>query len=112
MIFWLLAAIVTGLVAAALLPSLVGWIRPRRERETAGLAVYRTQLGDLARDRERGLLSESEAAALKAELERRMLKIAGKPEPETRLWRARPSGLIAAVLLLPIAALGLYLALG
>jgi cytochrome c-type biogenesis protein CcmH len=112
MIFWLLAAIVTGLVAAALLPSLVGWIRPRRERETAGLAIYRAQLGDLARDRERGLLSESEVAALKAELERRMLKIAGKPEPETRPWRARPSGLIAVVLLLPIAALGLYLALG
>jgi cytochrome c-type biogenesis protein CcmH len=112
MIFWLIAALLTGLVAAALVPSLAGWITPRRGRQAAALAVYRAQLSDLMRDEERGVLSEKEAAALKAEIERRMLKIAGKPEAEARFWRARPAVLAPAVLVLPVAAIGLYFLLG
>jgi cytochrome c-type biogenesis protein CcmH len=112
MIFWVIAAALTGLVAAALLPALAGWIRPRKSRQAAALAVYRAQLMDLTREEERGLLSEVEAAGLKAEIERRMLKIAGKPELEARSWQAGPAVLVTAVLVLPLAAIGLYLLLG
>jgi cytochrome c-type biogenesis protein CcmH len=110
-IFWLFAALLTGLAAALLVPPLIGRTRSIA-RGDAGLAVYRAQLDELQRDRERGLLGEAEAAALRTEIERRMLKL-GSAEGETELrWRARPGGAIAAVLLLPAAALALYLALG
>ena len=112
MIFWLLAAVLTGLVAAVLVPPLIGRARPRPGRGAAGLAVYRAQRAELARDWERGVVTESEAAALRAEIERRMLKAAATPEPDAPTWRARPGVAIAAAMLVPAAALGLYFALG
>jgi cytochrome c-type biogenesis protein CcmH len=112
MIFWVIAAALTGLVAATLLPALAGWVRPRKSRQAAALAVYRAQLIELRREEERGIVTESQAAALRVEIERRMLKIAGTPEPEAGAWRARPAVLGAAALVLPLAALGLYVVLG
>ncbi|HXV22783.1 MAG TPA: c-type cytochrome biogenesis protein CcmI [Alphaproteobacteria bacterium] len=112
MMLWLIVALLTGLVTAALVPSLTGRARPAPGRRAAALAVYRAQLTELDRDRERGILGEAEAAALKAEIERRMLKAAGGPEEQDRHWRARPAGVIAAMVLVPVAALALYLALG
>ena len=41
-----------------------------------------------------------------------MLKIAGTPEPKARSWRSRPAVLASAVLVMPLAAIGLYLLLG
>ena len=67
---------------------------------------------DLAHEKERGVVSDKEAAALEAEIQRRMLKIAGTPEPKARSWRSRPAVLASAVLVMPLAAIGLYLLLG
>jgi cytochrome c-type biogenesis protein CcmH len=111
-IFWLVAALLTGLVAALLLPPLLGRARGRGRAGETGLAVYRAQLGELERDRERGLLGEGEAAALRAEIERRMLKLGHHRGEADRSWRARPGAALAAAVLVPAAALALYLALG
>ena len=111
MIFWLIAALLTGVVAVLLVPPLIGRARARSGGDGA-LAVYRAQLRELERDRERGLLGDAEAAALRTEIERRMLKI-GSATGETETgWRAGPGAAIAAALLLPAMALALYLALG
>ncbi|HVG80989.1 MAG TPA: c-type cytochrome biogenesis protein CcmI [Methylomirabilota bacterium] len=111
MILWLVAALLTGVVAALLVPPLIGRTGPGARGDT-GLSVYRAQLAELERDRERGILGEPEAAALRTEIERRVLKL-GAPQGETDAgWRARPGVAMAAALLLPAAALALYLALG
>ncbi|HEX6102464.1 MAG TPA: c-type cytochrome biogenesis protein CcmI, partial [Alphaproteobacteria bacterium] len=112
MIFWLVAALLTGLVAAFLVPPLIGHVRIRASAGGTGLAVYRAQLEELERDRERGLVGEAEAGALRTEIERRMLKLGGARAAADQGWRARPGAAVAAALLLPAAALGLYLALG
>lgn len=112
MIFWLLAALLTGLVAVVLVPPLTGRVRGRAEPGPAGLAVYRAQLAELKRDLERGVVAEAEAAALTVEIERRMLKAALTLEPEASAWAARPGAGIAAAVLVPAAALALYFALG
>ena len=44
MIFWLIAAPLTGLVAALLVPPLIGRVRRRASPGEAALAVYRAQL--------------------------------------------------------------------
>jgi cytochrome c-type biogenesis protein CcmH len=111
-IFWLIAALLTGLVAALLLPPLIGRARGRAPAGEAGLAVYRAQLKELERDRERGIVPDAEAAALRTEIERRMLTLGGDGGGADRTWRAGPGGALAAAVLLPAAALALYLALG
>ena len=57
-------------------------------RHTAALTVYRAQLIDLAHEKERGVVSDKEAAALEAEIQTRgmLKKIAGTPEPKARSW--------------------------
>ena len=60
MIFWVIAAALTGLVAATLLPALAGWVRPRKSRQAAALAVYRAQLIELRREEERGNVAAGE----------------------------------------------------
>ncbi len=112
MTLWLILALLTGLVTAALVPALTGRARPAPDRPAAALAVCRAQLAELARDRERGILGEAEAAALGAEIERRMLKAAGRREERGRDWRARPAIAVALTALVPALALALYLALG
>jgi cytochrome c-type biogenesis protein CcmH len=73
MSLWLALGAMTALAAA-----LVAWPLLRPPRQQAGrrdyeLRVYRAQLEEVARERERGLLGEREAAAAKLEVERRML---------------------------------------
>ena len=46
MILWLVAALLTGVVAALLVPPLIGRTAPRARGDT-GLSVYRAQLAEL-----------------------------------------------------------------
>lgn len=112
MIFWALAALLTGLVAALLVPPLIGRMGARTTRKDAGLAVYRAQLEEIGRDRERGILGAEEAATLRLETQRRMLKAAGARAEEAQAWRAPPAAALAAAALIPAAALALYLWIG
>lgn len=119
MTFWLTAGLMTVLAVAAVAWPL--WSRRKAKGETAeyDLEVYRDQLAELERDRDRGVLSETEVEAARTEIARRMLAadarlktVSGESAPadsNTRLARALA---IACVAVIPIGATLLYLEVG
>jgi len=113
---FLLALLTTATVAALLVPLL----RPHlaaTDRLDSDTAVYRDQLAEVERERAAGTLPDSDAAAARTEIERRLLTAA---EADRRLARPRTSSSAswhrfltpAVCLLIPLFALGLYLQLG
>lgn len=79
MLFWIVAAALTAAVVLLIVPPLLR--KPEgaaEERAAYDLEVYRDQLGELERDQGRGLISEAQAAAARAEIGRRMLAIADR----------------------------------
>ena len=113
MMFWIIAAVMAGLVVAALVWPL---LRARAAAPAAAdfdRAVYRDQLRELAQDRERGLINDGEAEAARREIERRLLQTAeAAPAAAPGGGWPRRLALGLVVLLPPLAALGLYLHLG
>jgi cytochrome c-type biogenesis protein CcmH len=113
MIWFAIAAICALAVAALLWPVL----RPRgavqnAPRRSYDLAVYRDQLAELDRDHERGLLSETERASARTEIERRMLAAADRSAEAA--VATKPTRLIPFALAVgaPVCAVLLYLAVG
>lgn len=115
MILWLLIGLLSAAVAALFAWPLIR-ARPRDSGDTRDLAVYRDQLAELDRDVARGLLPESEAAAARLEIQRRLLAAAGRPPTDARgMGRASgraPAWTLVLLLLPPAAAIVLYLDLG
>jgi cytochrome c-type biogenesis protein CcmH len=111
---WLALGAMTALAAA-----LIAWplLRPPREqvgRRDYELRVYRAQLEEVARERDRGLLGEREAEAAKLEVERRMLAAdaaAGRDAPDGSPG-AGARWAIIGLIALPLLAGGLYWHLG
>ncbi len=108
-----------GLTAAVLLIL----IRPLMRSAPASVsradydqAIYRDQLAEVERDVARGVVSEAEAAAIRAEVARRLLAAAGKSSPgedaATRVLRPAPTLATILILIVPAAAIGLYAGLG
>jgi cytochrome c-type biogenesis protein CcmH len=116
MSLYLILALMTAAAIFAVL-----WPLSRHPKEGAGggqdVAVYRDQLDEIDRDRQAGLIAESEAEAARIEISRRLLAAAdsaGKPGPEAAaapVWRRRAAAMIA-LLLLPALAAGLYIRWG
>ena len=114
MTLWLVFALMTAAAIFAVL-----WPLGRRSTAPGGsdIAIYRDQLEEIARDRASGLIGEAEAEAAKVEVSRRLIAAADAAEAEktvgdrSPLWRRRVTA-IAGLVLLPIGATALYLALG
>jgi len=112
MLEFLLALLTTATVGALLIPLLRARVTSTSRFE-GELAIYRDQLAEIERERTGGALSESEAAAARLEIERRILaadsaaRTAATP-PDT-LHRLLPPALALAI---PLLALGLYLKVG
>jgi len=112
MIFWPIAILVLILAGAALIWPLLRRA-PTMPEATRGLAIYRDQLAEIERDREAGLITETEAGSARTEIERRILKAAEQPpeqaasEPGVRMFL---TGLILGAV--PAATVALYLAVG
>ncbi len=111
MMLWLVMALMTAAAIFAVL-----WPLARRAPLRAGsdIAVYRDQLEEIDRDRTGGLIGEGEAEAARVEVSRRLLAAADQSAPAPRgnaQWRRRAAAL-AALILLPLGAAGLYLRLG
>ncbi len=107
-----IAGVLTALVMAILaLPML-------RRRESAApraaydLAVYQDQLAEVDRDGERGLISPAQAAAARAEIGRRMLAAGAELRPQPAAPRRYTRFGLAAVALLPVAAVPFYVEIG
>jgi cytochrome c-type biogenesis protein CcmH len=114
MTLWFVFALMTAAAVFAVL-----WPLSRRDLARGGsdIAVYRDQLDEIARDRAAGLIGEAEAEAAKVEVSRRLLAAADIAVAEktvgagSQLWWRRATA-IAGLVLLPVAAAALYLALG
>ena len=111
---WLILILMTAAAIFAVL-----WPLSRRGGSLSGteVAVYRDQLEEIERDRASGLIGAAEADAARIEVSRRLLSAAEAEAAESRagvkppLWRRRAVALIALIVL-PIGAASLYLALG
>ncbi len=100
MTFWLIACALAAAVAAVLARPLL-----KRQSVPAGAdhadAIYRGQLGEVGRDLERGLISGTEAEALRTEIQRRLLAAdARRRQSGCRKAKALPSGWPAAAALM------------
>jgi len=114
MILWLAFGLMT---AAAVFAVLWPLARGSAVAATANdVAVYRDQLAEIDRDRAAGRIGEDEAKAARVEVSRRLLAAAEKPEaqrpsPDATAARRRAAS-AATLVLVPLGALALYLALG
>jgi len=114
MLLWLVFALMTAAAIFAVL-----WPLSRAANVQAGgdIAVYRDQLDEIERDRRAGRIGETDAQAARVEISRRLIAAADAAEFThslpigSPLWRRRAAA-IAAVVLLPLVAAILYLALG
>ncbi len=115
MLLWVAFSVLTAGVVGALL-----W-GYRRAPATAGdaadadVAVYADQLEQIDADRARGLLTEAEAVAARAEVGRRLLSRASAADAAPAEGRAArgPERLVGAVVIsIPLLALALYAGLG
>ncbi len=113
-LFWIAAAVGVLIALTFVLPPLLR----RREaaakaaRRDVNIAVYRDQMREMETDRANGLLSEAQYQAAKQELEARLAEDAlGHADAMMTPVASRRLGYGLAILL-PVAAFGLYFALG
>jgi cytochrome c-type biogenesis protein CcmH len=112
MIFWFLVALLSAAVIALFARPLIRRVQPAVGAER-DLAVYRDQLSELDREVARGLLPLREAASARLEIQRRLLATAqAHPEPPGVGQIPRTGAWAILLLLLPIAAVAIYLDLG
>jgi cytochrome c-type biogenesis protein CcmH len=112
MLLWIAMAVLAAAVSLAVLAPLYRG-RGTGPSEDPALAIYRDQLAEIDRDLGRGLIGPDEAEAARTEIARRLIRAgeapdqAGTPEISGRWqWWA------AAVIAMPVAALGLYIFIG
>ena len=110
MLPFLLAALTFAALAPMLSPLLRG-LGSGQDGAAFDRAVYRDQLLEVDRDIERGLLTETEAASVRLEIQRRLLAVGPATAKPVRVGKARILACITG-LLAAGGALGLYLLLG
>jgi len=116
MTLWIAVAALIALTLAALLAALLRARPPAVSRADYDVVVYRSQLDEVERDLDRGILAPDLAEAARLEIKRRMLAAAGDaaaPPPGgsgAPAWRGATLALL--VVLVPVASIGLYLGLG
>jgi len=115
--FALFATLLIVVVAAFILPPL--WLglrapKPRADRKSANLAIFRDQLGELEREKTEGSLADADFEQAKRELQRRLLEEVEPAADETTPASHAPSRktAIALLILMPVLALAGYGVLG
>jgi cytochrome c-type biogenesis protein CcmH len=120
MTVWFIFGAMTAVVLLLLIRPLMRRPQGEQPRFAYDQAVYRDQLAEVARDVQRGVVSEQEARAIRLEVERRLLAAAPKSigataasaAPAKDLLRPAPGLATALILVVPAAAILLYVALG
>ncbi len=113
MIFWILVAVMTAVVAAILLYPLLRGAKAADDSRAGEAAVYRDQLRELERDLAGGLISADEAEYARAEVGRRLIAVSNTPATVSGRKSGRHRLAEAFVLLLlPAMGLCLYVAMG
>lgn len=110
MIFWIVVMLAGGglglVLARPLLRGVAATVASRAEYD---MTVYRDQLTEIERDRARGVLTDDQATAARAEVERRLLAAAEARDKSPGPARTSPAPLIAAVLAIAVPALAIVL---
>jgi cytochrome c-type biogenesis protein CcmH len=114
MTLWFILALMTVAAVFAVLWPLSR--RPQAATAAADVAVYRDQLDELERDRAAGLIGAAEAEAARVEIARRLIAAADTAEAEEGGLRSsrgrRRVVTLAALIVLPVGVVSLYLAVG
>src|SRR3954466_14377350 len=116
MLLWTIFALMTGAAALAVLWPLAQH-RPRPEGpvpDRGDVAVYKDQLDEIGRDRERGLIPPAEAEAARIEVSRRLAApdASRQKEAEASALGRRRAAAIAILVIVPAVGLGVYGRLG
>lgn len=110
--FWLTGAIAVLLVLALLLrPFLLKSANASVSRKQLNAAIFRDQLVRLDRDRAENTLAEADYEQARIELQRRVIDDTAQ-EDATATMKAPHKTMVALGLMLPIAAVGLYVLVG
>ena len=112
--FWLIAAGMTGLALAFVLPRLLTLRAPpaRMHRAAMNAAIYRSELASLAGERAEGHLTDEQYALAREELERRLLRdVADDAQDAVAPSPSRATALAIAVAL-PLLAVCVYAMFG
>ncbi len=113
MVFWILASVIGGLVAALLA---LAALRARAQSSEDGndLQIYRDQLDEVSRDLARRVISEVEAERLRVEVSRRLLDADKQAQSARALASAGANPVLAGLVALAIfgGAFWLYAELG
>jgi cytochrome c-type biogenesis protein CcmH len=116
MLLWIGFAILTAAVIGAVARPLLRAQTSDASSAEPDLAVYRDQLAEIEADRRRGLIGTAEAEAARVEVARRLLARAGDAQvsPRETASARRPAGAAvwALAAVVPLASVGLYLAVG
>jgi len=114
---WIAIVLLTLIALVALVGPLIR--RAAGGRDDHDRAVYQDQLNEIDRDLERGVLNQAEAEALKTEISRRMIKAAdtetgedAAAQNEIQAGGIRIVPAVFLIVIVPLAALGLYRHLG
>lgn len=114
MLLWVALAVLTAATVALVTRPLTKDVAGLGQSE-ADSAVYRDQLQEIEAERGRGLIDEQEAAAARAEVARRLIQASERQATVATTVTGSATGrraLIACAAFLPLAAIGLYVALG
>jgi len=114
MIAFIVSAAVLLLLAVAIVlrPLLKGGTGTGVARENANFEIYRDQFAELENDLKSGVLGDAQFDQAKADLERRVLEEAARPAEGVSGARRGRAAPIAVGLLIPVAAVLLYLQFG
>ncbi|MBB2754408.1 UNVERIFIED_ORG: cytochrome c-type biogenesis protein CcmH [Rhizobium aethiopicum] len=113
MLFWILVAVLTAVVAAVLLYPLLRGAKAAENIRAGEAAVYRDQLRELDRDLNGGLITPEEADYARAEVGRRLIAVsADEPEEMRKPVRHHRFTEAFVLLVLPLLGLCLYLTTG
>jgi cytochrome c-type biogenesis protein CcmH len=116
MMFWILAALLTLLALAFVLPALLASKKTNTVPDSgaarqANLSVLRDQLGQLDKDFAAGSLNAEQLALARGDIERRALEEESAPEPRIAKSTSRATA-ISVGLAVPLLAIGIYGFLG
>ncbi len=112
--FWLIAAAMTGLALAFVLPRLLASRAPpaRMRRAEINAAIYRSELASLAGERAEGQVSDEQYALARQELERRLLRDVADENAEAAAPAQSRAAAIVIAVALPALAFGGYAVFG
>jgi cytochrome c-type biogenesis protein CcmH len=116
MLIWIVFALITGVsVLAVLMPLTRRSARPVASADSR--AMYDAQIGDIARDLDRGLISEADAVLARAEVARRLIRADSEQDAAVdavseATYRRRRAASAIILSTIPLVALSLYGAKG